>query len=144
MATIEREATVNASADQIWGGLISDPNNWPSWLGPLEGLEEKVSPPVAGGMKFGAKIGNMSGKIRILEAEKGRRIRWRAGPGPLVAMGMGMGITIDFSGSGDSTKVNLTAKSTPMMGGMIKAMTGIDPEEAMTNTVNSIKQLSEQ
>ena len=143
MATIKREATIDTTGEEIWTNLIQDPNRWTDWLTPLRGLEEKVTTPVSAGMSFGARIGNLSGKVRVLEAAKGEKLRWKAGPGPLLAMGMGMKGTLEFHTSGGQTHVHLTMKSPPMMGPMMKMMTGLNPKDEMTKTINRIKDLSE-
>lgn len=143
MATVKRETTVQTTGTEIWTSLIRDPNDWPTWLTPLRGLEEKVAPPVQAGTRFGAKIGNVSGKIRVTEATSGQKLRWKAGPGPLLAMGMGMKGTLEFHPSSNgSTHVHLTMKSPPMMGPMMKMMTGLDPKDEMTKTIGRIKELS--
>ncbi len=143
MATIKREATVNTTGNEIWSSLIQDPNTWPTWLTPLRGLEEKAQSPVRAGARFGARIGNLSGKIRVVEATTGQKLRWKAGPGPLLAMGMGMKGTLEFHPSGNgSTHVHLTMKSPPMMGPIMKMMTGLNPKDEMTKTIGRIKELS--
>lgn len=144
MATIERETTVSSSAEEIWANLIQDPNHWTDWLTPLRGLEEKVTPSVSQGMSFGARIGNLSGKIKVVEAVKGKKLRWKAGPGPLLAMGMGMKGTLEFHARDGATHVHLTMKSPPMMRPMMQAMTGIKVADEMTKTINRIKELGEQ
>lgn len=143
MATVKREATVRRAGEEIWTGLIQDPNRWQDWLTPLRGLEERVDQPVRAGMRFGARIGNLSGQIRVVEADRGKRLRWKAGPGPLLAMGMGMKGTLELHPSGDATHVHLTMKSPPMMRPMMQAMTGLKVADEMTKTINRIKQLSE-
>lgn len=144
MATIKRETTVATTSDQIWASLIKDPNTWTSWLTPLRGLEGRADAPVRAGQKFSARIGNVSGQIRVAEAREGKKLRWRAGPGPLLAMGMGMKGTLEFTPAGNgSTKVDLTMKSPPMIGGMMKMMTGLKPKDEMTKTIARIKELSE-
>ena len=143
MATIKRETTVQATGAEIWGSLIEDPNNWPSWLTPLRGLEEKAESPVRAGAGFGARIGDLSGKIKVTEATSGQKLRWKAGPGPLLAMGMGMKGTLEFHPTGNgSTHVHLTMKSPPMMAPMMKMMTGLNPKDEMTKTIGRIKELS--
>ena len=143
MATVKRDTTVKATGTEIWGSLIEDPNNWPSWLTPLRGLEEKAESPVRAGTGFGARIGNLSGKIKVTEATSGQKLRWKAGPGPLLAMGMGMKGTLEFHPTGNgSTHVHLTMKSPPMMAPMMKMMTGLNPKDEMTKTIGRIKELS--
>ena len=100
MATIKRETTVETSGSEIWNSLIQDPNGWPTWLTPLRGLEEKAAAPVRAGSRFGARIGNLSGKIQVVEATTGQKLRWKAGPAPLLAMGMGMKGTLEFHPTG--------------------------------------------
>lgn len=144
MATIERETTVSASPEEVWTRLIQDPNHWPDWLTPLHGLEEKVTPRVSAGQSFGARIGNLSGKIKVVEAVTGKKLRWKAGPGPLLAMGMGMKGTLEFHSKNGATHVHLTMKSPPMMRPMMQAMTGLKTADEMTKTINRIKELSGQ
>ena len=143
MATVKRETTVNASPEEIWTNLIQDPNHWTDWLTPLRGLEEKVSPQVSAGQSFAARIGNLSGKVKV-EAVAGKKLRWKAGPGPLLAMGMGMKGTLELHGSNGTTHVDLTMKSPPMMRSMMQAMTGFKVADEMTNSVNRIRKLSEE
>jgi len=144
MATVTRDTTVRASGDEIWAKLIQDPNHWSDWLTPLRGLEEKVTAPVTGGTSFAARIGNLSGKIKVVEAVKGKKLRWKAGPGPLLAMGMGMKGTLELrSNGGGATHVHLTMKSPPMMSPMMQAMIGLKVADEMTKTINRIKELSE-
>jgi hypothetical protein len=144
MATIEREANVSASGEEIWANLIQDPNHWSDWLTPLLGLEEKVSPPVRAGQSFGARIGNLSGKIKVVEAVKGKKLRWKAGPGPLLVMGMGMKGTLEFQQRNGATHVHLTMKSPPMMSPMMQAMIGLKVDDEMTKTIDRIKELGGQ
>ncbi len=144
MATIEREITVSASGDEIWTNLIQDPNHWNDWLTPLRGLEERVTPAVSRGMSFGVRIGNLSGKIKVVEAVKGKKLRWKAGPGPLLAMGMGMKGTLELESKNGKTHVHLKMKSPPMMRPMMQAMTGLNTADEMTKTINRIRELSEQ
>jgi hypothetical protein len=108
MATIERETTVGASPEELWDDLIRDPNHWTDWLTPLRGLEEQVTSPVAPGLSFGVRIGNLSGKIEVVEAVAGKKLRWKAGPGPLLAMGMGMKGTLELHTHNGVTHVHLT------------------------------------
>lgn len=114
MATVTREATVKATGESIWSSLIEDPNRWTDWLTPVRGLEERVKQPVHDGLEFSVRLGKISGKIRVTEATRGKRLRWNAGPPMALAMGMGM-----------------------------KMMAGLDPKDEMTKTINRIKQLSE-
>ena len=144
MATVKRETTVGASPEEVWANLIQDPNHWSDWLTPLRGLEEKVTPRVSEGMSFGARIGNLSGTIKVVEAVAGKKLRWKAGPGPLLAMGMGMKGTLEFHSSNGATHVHLTMKSPPMMRPMMQAMTGFKVADEMTNTVNRIRELGGQ
>jgi len=143
MATIERETTVNAGGRQIWTSLIADPNHWDDWLTPLRGLAETVEGPVAPGLSFGARIGSLSGKIKVVEVIEGKKLRWKAGPGPLLAMGMGMKGTLELRQENGATHVHLTMKSPPMMRPMMQAMTGLNTADEMTKTINRIKELGE-
>ena len=143
MATIKRETTVETSGSEIWNSLIQDPNGWPTWLTPLRGLEEKAAAPVRAGSRFGARIGNLSGKIQVVEVTTGQKLRWKAGPAPLLAMGMGMKGTLEFHPTGNgSTHVHLTMKSPPMMAPVMKMMTGLNPKDEMTKTIGRIRELS--
>jgi hypothetical protein len=144
MATVKRETTVSASPEEIWTNLIEDPNHWSDWLTPLRGLEEKVTPRVSQGVSFGARIGNLGGKIKVVEAVTGKKLRWKAGPGALLAMGMGMKGTLELHAKNGATHVHLTMKSPPMMRPMMQAMTGIKVADEMTKTINRIKELGEQ
>lgn len=144
MATIDRETTVHASGEEIWTRLIQDPNHWNDWLTPLRGLEQKVTPLVSQGMSFGASIGNLSGKVKVVEAVKGKKLRWKVGPGPLLAMGMGMKGTLELEPKGGTTHVHLRMKSPPMMRPMMQAMTGLNTADEMTKTINRIRELSEE
>jgi len=144
MATIERETTVGASPEEIWAALIRDPNHWTDWLTPLRGLEGKVAASVSAGLSFGARIGNLSGRIKVVEAVEGRKLRWKAGPAPLLAMGMGMKGTLELHGANGQTHVHLTMSSPPMLRPMMQAMTGLNTAEEMTRTIDRIKELGEQ
>ncbi len=144
MATIERETTVGVSPEELWAKLVNDPNHWTDWLTPLRGLEERVTPRVSEGLSFGARIGSLSGKIKVVEAITGKKLRWKAGPGPLLAMGMGMKGTLEFHARNGATHVHLTMTSPPMMRPMMQAMTGLNTADEMTKTINRIKELSEQ
>lgn len=144
MATIEREITVDTSPQELWARLINDPNRWSEWLTPLRGLDEKVASRVSDDLSFGARIGNLSGKIKVVEAVAGKTLRWKAGPGPLLAMGMGMKGTLELQARNGGTYVQLTMKSPPMMKPMMQAMTGLDTAEEMTKTISRIKELGEQ
>lgn len=94
-------------------------------------------------MSFGARIGNLSGKVKVVEAVKGKKLRWKAGPGPLLAMGMGMKGTLELEQKGGTTHVHLRMKSPPMMRPMMQAMTGLNTADEMTKTINRIRELSE-
>ena len=144
MATVKRETTVGRSSNGIWSRLINDPNGWSEWLTPLRGIDEKVGTPVAAGQSFPVRLGNLSAKMKVVEATEGRKLRWKAGPGPLLAMGMGMKGTLEFESKGESTHVQLTMKSPPMMRPMMQSMTGLNTAEEMTKTIERIKELSEQ
>lgn len=143
MATIRRATVVKGDGRQLWKQLIADPNGWPTWLTPLKGLEETAKSPVEAGSSFGARIGNVSGKIKVVEANEGEVLRWKAGPGPLLAMGMSMRGTLEFTGKEGDTNVALTMKSPPMMGPMMRMMTGLNPKDEMTHTIKRIKELAE-
>ncbi len=144
MATIKRETTVRTSGDEIWTALIDDPNRWPDWLTPVRGLEERVSGPVRAGTQFNIRLGKLSGRIRVTEAVKGQRLRWKAGPPMMLAMGMGMKGSLEFQGvRNGSTHVQLRMKTPMMMGPMMKMMSGLNPKDEMTKTINRIKDLSE-
>ena len=143
MATIERETTVSGSPEELWAKLVSDPNHWSDWLTPLRGLEEKVSARVSEGQSFGARIGNLSGKVKVVEATEGKKLRWKAGPGPLLAMSMGMKGTLELHAHNGSTHLHLTMKSPPMMRPMMQAMTGLKTADEMTKTITRIKELGE-
>ncbi len=143
MATIKRDITVRASTEEIWTSLIQDPNGWERWLTPLRGLEGKAVSPVSRGQSFAARIGNLSGKIKVVEAAPGKRLRWKAGPGPLLAMGMGMKGTLDLAAENGATHVHLAMKSPPMLGPMMQSMTGLRVGDEMTRTIGRIKELGE-
>lgn len=143
MATITRETTVRAGSDEIWASLIQDPNGWERWLTPLRGLEGKAASPVNKGQSFAARIGNLSGKIKVVEAAPGKRLRWKAGPGPLLAMGMGMKGTLELKAANGTTQVQLVMKSPPMMSPMMQSMTGLRIGDEMTKTIGRIKELGE-
>src|SRR5579859_2640836 len=145
MATINREATVHASAEALWSNLFADPNGWPNWLTPVRGLEERASAPARAGSELRVRLGNIGAKIRVLEATTGKQLRWKAGPSALLAMGMGMKGSVEIHSTGNgSTHVHLTMKSPPMMGPMMKMMSGLNPKDEMTKTINRIKELGEQ
>ena len=146
MGVVTREATVNATENEIWAALIDDPNRWPEWLTPLAGLEDEVSGSAREGLEFGARIGRMGGRIRIVEAKRGERLRWQAGPSALLAMGMGMSGTLELHAAGDhATHVHLRMKSPlgPMGGRLMKMMAGLTSKDEMTKTIARIKELSE-
>jgi hypothetical protein len=144
MSTINREATVHATTDALWSNLFEDPNGWPNWLTPVHGLEERATAPVRAGSELSVRLGNIGAKIRVLEASKATRLRWKAGPSALLAMGMGMKGSIDIHPTGNGvTHVHLTMKSPPMMGPMMRMMSGLNPKDEMTKTINRIKELGE-
>jgi Polyketide cyclase / dehydrase and lipid transport len=144
MATINREATVHSSADTLWSSLFEDPNRWPDWLTPVRGLEERASSPVHAGSELGVRLGNMGGKIRVLEATKGTRLRWKAGPSMLLAMGTGMNGSLDIHPTGNgATHVHLTMKSPLMLGPLVRMMSGLNLKDEMTKTIGRIKELGE-
>jgi hypothetical protein len=103
-----------------------------------------VTPTVSAGQSFGARIGNLSGKIKVVEAVKGKKLRWKAGPGPLLAMGMGMKGTLELHPHNGATHVHLTMKSPPMMSPLMQAMLGLKTADEMTKTINRIKDLGGQ
>ena len=139
MATVKRKTTVSVRADQIWASLIGNPSRSASWLTPFRGLEEKVTPPVRHGVRFGARIGNLIGKIRVVDAVRGRKLRWKVGPGRLLAMGMGMKGTLWFHPLSDgSTRVQLTMELPPM-GPLMRMRTGLNPKGERTRTIECIK-----
>lgn len=142
MATVNRETTIRASADKIWS-LFEDPSRWPEWFTPLRGLEERVTGSIREGSEFSGRLGKLSGKIRVLEAKSGRRLRWKAGPAMMLAMGMGMKGTLELQSNGNSTRVVLKHKTPMMMGPMMKMMSGLNPKDEMTRTISRIKELSE-
>lgn len=143
MGTVRREATVNASAQTVWS-LFEDPNEWPEWLTPVRDLEEPVRGTIRQGSEFAARLGKLGGKVRVVEAVPGRKLRWKAGPAMMLAMGMGMKGTIELKSNGSSTVVVLNHKSPSMMAPMMKMMSGLNPKEEMTKTISRIKSLSEQ
>jgi uncharacterized protein YndB with AHSA1/START domain len=143
MSTVNLKTTVQASPESVWTTLFEDPNQWPRWLSPLRGLEEAVSGPIREGTEFHVRIGKLSGKVRVVEATRGRRLRWSAGPGMMLAMGMGMKGTIELQRSDGSTHVSLTHKAPTMMMPMMKMMSGLDPKQEMTETISRIKHLGE-
>jgi len=103
-----------------------------------------VKSPVVSGLSFGARIGNLSGKIKVVEVIEGKKLRWKAGPGPLLAMGMGMKDSLELAPKNGGTDVHITMKSPPMMRPMMQAMTGLNTADEMTKTISRIKELSEQ
>jgi Polyketide cyclase / dehydrase and lipid transport len=144
MATINREATVHSSADTLWSKLFEDPNRWPDWLTPVRGLEERASGPVRAGSELSARLGNIGGKIRVTEATRGQRLRWKAGPPMLLAMGTGMKGSLELHATGNgSTHVHLKMKSPLMLGPMLKMMSGLNLKDEMTKTIGRIKELGE-
>lgn len=144
MATVERETTVGVTPQELWAKLINDPNHWTDWLTPLRGLDEKVATRVSDDLSFGARIGNLSGKIKVVEAVAGKTLRWKAGPGSLLAMGMGMKGTLELQARNGGTHVQLRMKSPPMLRPMMQAMTGLNTADEMTKTISKIKELGEQ
>lgn len=144
MATINREETVHSSADALWSNLFEDPNRWPDWLTPVRGLEERASDHVQAGSELSARLGNIGGKIRVTEATSGQRLRWKAGPPMLLAMGTGMKGSLELHATGNgSTHVHLKMTSPPMLGPMLKMMSGLNLEDEMTKTIARIKELGE-
>lgn len=145
MATIDRETTVHTSADALWSSLFEDPNRWPEWLTPVRGLEERASSPVHAGTELSVQLGNIGAKIRVLEATRGKRLRWKAGPPMLLAMGTGMRGSLEFEGKGNGdTHVHLRMRSPLMLGPLMKMMSGLDPKAEMTKTIDRIRELGEQ
>ncbi len=143
---ITREATVRAPADAIWSALIADPNGWTDWLTPVRGIEERVSAPVHEGTEFSVRLGRIGGKIRVTEAAKGQRLRWKAGPSMMMAMGMAMKGTLEFERTGNGSTQVLLKMKTPMgpMGSMMmRMMAGLSAKDEMTKTIGRIKSLGE-
>lgn len=144
---ITRETTVRATGDAIWSSLIEDPNRWTEWLTPVRGIEEKVGVPVRVGTEFSVRLGKMGGKVRVTEATKGQRLRWKAGPSMMMAMGMAMKGTLELERTGNGATHVVLKMTTPMgpMGSMMmRMMAGLNPKNEMTATINRIKSLGEQ
>jgi hypothetical protein len=143
MAIIKREATVSVNSKDLWEKLINDPNIWPDWLTPLRGFDESPSGEAKAGSSYSARVGNMSAKIKVKEATRGKKLRWSAGPPMMLAMGTGMRGTLEFTPKGDSTKVNLTMVTPMMFAPMMKMMTGLNTGDEMTKTIGKIKEVAE-
>ncbi|MFQ5933427.1 MAG: SRPBCC family protein [Dehalococcoidia bacterium] len=142
MAIIKRETTVKASADSVWISLIDDPNRWGEWLTPIRGVEERVEEPVREGLEFHVQLGKLSAKVKVTEAVPGSRLRWKAGPGMMMAMGMSMRGTLEFQPVNGATHVFLRMVTPMMMGPMMRMMSGLNPKEEMTKTIERIRVLS--
>lgn len=142
MAIIKRETTVSATPDAVWTKLIEDPNTWPEWLTPVRQLEERASGPVRKGTEFNVLLGKLGGKIKVTEAVRGARLRWKAGPAMMLAMGMGMQGELTLQRGDGGTRVSLRMVTPMMMAPMMKMMSGLDPSYEMTQTINRIKTLN--
>ena len=144
MTIITRQVTVNASPEAIWDKLIDDPNQWLEWLTPIRQFEESVSGPVRDGLELPVQIGNLGGaKLKVTEAVRGRRLRWKVGPSMMLMMGMGMKGTLEFHSQDNATEVSLRMVTPMMMAPMMGLMTGIKPAEEMTKTIAKIKAVAE-
>ena len=142
MAIITRETTVNASPETIWAGLIDDPNKWGDWLTPIRGVEERVGGLVEEGLEFDIRLGKIGAKIRVTEADRGRRLRWKAGPGMMLMMGMAMRGTLELQSHNGSTRVLLRMVTPMMMAPMMQMMSGLNSKEEMTATIERIGRFS--
>ena len=144
MAVIKKETFVNAPADKVWATLINDPNRWDEWLTPVRALEERVTGSVREGLEFHITLGKIGGaKIKVVEAVPGRLLRWNAGPGMMHMMGMPMRGTLELEPRDGSTHVFLKMVTPMMMAPMMGMMSGLNPNEEMTKTIERIKRESE-
>ena len=141
MAVIKRETMVSASPNDLWAKLIDDPNQWPEWLAPLRGLDETVDGRVRSGLSFSARLGKLSAKLKVGRVLPGREVQWSGGPSMLLAMGSGMKGKLEFTQAGEGTKVNLTMVTPMLLTPMLKMMSGLDPSDEMTKTIENIKKL---
>lgn len=135
---------INASPDKVWE-VISDGKRLPDWLTPIRGVDT-VEPqgPLAAGTQVEATIGNLGGaKLKFKEAEKGRKLRWTAGPFMAYMMMMPMKIQVDLEPRGDNTSVTITFKTAMMIAPLMKMMTGLNFGEEAPNTVQKLKQVVE-
>lgn len=135
---------INASPDKVWE-VISDGKRLPDWLTPIRGVDT-VEPqgPLAAGTQVEATIGNLGGaKLKFKEAEKGRKLRWTAGPFMAYMMMMPMKIQVDLEPRGDNTSVTVTFKTPMMIAPLMKMMTGLNFGEEAPNTVQKLKQVVE-
>lgn len=135
---------INASPDKVWD-VISDGKRLTDWLTPIRGVDT-VEPqgPLAAGTQVEATIGNLGGaKLKFKEAEKGRRLRWTAGPFMAYMMMMPMKIQVDLEPRGDNTSATITFKTAMMIAPLMKMMTGLNFGDEAQATVQKLKQVVE-
>ena len=139
-ATVE----INASPDKVWA-IVSDGERLTEWLTPVRGVDS-VDPegPLAIGSEIEATLGKAGGaKIKIKEAQQGRRLRWAAGPAMGHMMRMPMHVELDLEPRGESTAATVTFKTSVMVAPLIKMMSGLDFNVEAPNTVERLKQVVE-
>ncbi len=97
MGKYESTVQINASTDKVWE-LVTNGERIGDWLSPIRGVDSvEPSGPLAAGSKMTATIGNLGGaSLKFKEAEKGRTLRWTAGPFMAYMMMMPMKVELNL------------------------------------------------
>jgi hypothetical protein len=140
MAKHTASAQISATPDQVWA-VVSNGNRLPDWLTPV-GTVDSIEPSgaLAKGTQLEASIGNIGGaKLKIKEADAGRRLKWSAGPFIAHMMRMPMIVELELQARGESTTATITYKSNPMMAPLMGMMTGLKFGDEAAKTVQALK-----
>ena len=131
---------IQAPADKVWG-VITNGERLSDWLSPVSNVEGiEPAGPLAAGSKLEVTIGKIGGaKLNIKEAQRGRTLRWNAGPAMAHMMRMPMKIELDLQPRGETTTATITFKTNPMIAPLMKMMTGLNFKEEAPNTVQKLK-----
>jgi carbon monoxide dehydrogenase subunit G len=144
MGKYESTVQINASSDKVWE-VVTNGDRLADWLSPVHGVDS-IDPqgPLAAGTQVEATIGKLGGaKLKFQEADKGRTLRWTAGPFMAYMMMMPMKVQLDLEPRGDQTSATITFKTNPMIAPLMKMMTGLNFAEEATATAQKLKQATE-
>jgi carbon monoxide dehydrogenase subunit G len=144
MGKYESTVQINASTDKVWE-LVTNGERIGDWLSPIRGVDSvEPSGPLAAGSRMTATIGNLGGaSLKFKEAEKGRTLRWTAGPFMAYMMMMPMKVELDLEARGDQTAATITFKTNPMIAPLMKMMTGLNFGDEAVSTGQKLKAASE-